>query len=107
MGSAAQSRAGAASQNRWDYPLSVSDTGSPHGYASSMLSRQEHLAEIQRMVDAARSRVERQRQLIAELEANGQDTVVAQHLLLAFERCQALFERDLAAVSQAKDGEAT
>jgi hypothetical protein len=44
------------------------------------------------------SRVDRQRRLITELQADGQDTETAQHLLLAFERTQAMFERELAAV---------
>jgi hypothetical protein len=63
-----------------------------------MLSREAHLAEVQRSVDTARGRVDRQRRLIAELHADGHDTEIAQQLLLVFERSQAMFERELAAV---------
>jgi hypothetical protein len=63
-----------------------------------MLSREELLEQAQRNVDAARRRVEQRRRLIAELESDGHDTEIAQHLLLAFEQSQALFERELKTV---------
>jgi hypothetical protein len=63
-----------------------------------MLSREERREEAERNADAARRRVDRQRRLIADLQADGHDMETAQHLLLAFERTQAMFEQELAAV---------
>lgn len=63
-----------------------------------MLSREELLDQVQRNVDVARRMVDRQRWLIAKLEADGHDTQTAQHLQLAFERSQAMFEHELAAL---------
>jgi hypothetical protein len=42
--------------------------------------------------------IERQRRLIDRLNEHGHDTAAAEDLLLAFERAQAIFEADLAAI---------
>jgi hypothetical protein len=68
-----------------------------------MLSREERREQAQRDVDAARRMVDRQRRLVAELEADGRNTEVAQHLLLAFERSQAMLERQLASLKEQTD----
>jgi hypothetical protein len=69
-----------------------------------MLSTEELLDRVQRNLDAARRMVDRQRRLIAELQADGHDTEIAQDLLLVFERSQAMFERELAAVLKEQSG---
>jgi hypothetical protein len=62
------------------------------------VQRQKLLDQVQHNVDKVRRLVDRQRWLIAKMEADGQDSEVARHLLIAFERSQELFERDLTAV---------
>jgi hypothetical protein len=57
-----------------------------------------NLIHRRRQPDSLLTMVDRQRRLIAELQADGHDLEIAQHLLLVFERSQAMFEQELAAV---------
>lgn len=55
-------------------------------------------AIAERQVESGRRLIGRQRELIAENKARGLDAVAAGRLLASFERSQAIFEEEFAAI---------
>ena len=59
-----------------------------------------HVAQAERHVAEGAEHINKQRQLIAKLEADGHDTKTARTLLAEFERTQQLHEDDLARIRE-------
>ena len=54
----------------------------------------QHLAQAERHIASGQQRIERQRQIIGELECDGRDLATAKHLLAQFEETQLLHIKD-------------